>query len=70
MTYTVPYVCVHAGVFSQEREDALERERAAAACRLREACERYEAQMQADRLRLLADTGGAAQPGLHAHGFG
>lgn len=34
----------------------MERERASAAARLREACERYEAQMQAQRLRLAADT--------------
>lgn len=34
----------------------MERERASSASRLREACERYESQMQSARLRLLADT--------------
>jgi hypothetical protein len=41
----------------QDHEQALERERAAAASRLREACERYEGQMQTARMRLMADTG-------------
>lgn len=39
----------------QDQEDAVERERSAAASRLREACERYEQQMQVQRLRLVSD---------------
>jgi 5-azacytidine-induced protein 1 len=39
----------------QDQDDAVERERAAAAARLREACERYEQQMQVQRLRLVGD---------------
>lgn len=49
-----------AAMHLQDNEQALERERAAAASRLREACERYENQMQAGRMRLVADTGGWA----------
>jgi hypothetical protein len=40
----------------QDQDDAVERERAAAAARLREACERYEQQLQAQRLRLVSDS--------------
>jgi hypothetical protein len=47
-----------AAMLLQDHEQALERERASAASRLREACERYESQMQAGRMRLIADTGG------------
>lgn len=50
------YTVLHLLAPQQEQEDALEREHASSASRLREACERYESQMQAARLRLLADT--------------
>lgn len=39
----------------QQQEDAIERERCAAAARLCEASERWEAQLQASRMRLAAD---------------
>ncbi|KIY95866.1 hypothetical protein MNEG_12097 [Monoraphidium neglectum] len=39
----------------KDQDDAVERERAAAAARLGEACQRYEQQMQVQRLRLVAD---------------
>lgn len=58
--------CVHAYVIprppyttphnpKQDQDDAVERERAAAASRLREACERYKQQAQVQRLRLVGD---------------
>lgn len=40
---------------AQQQEDAVERERCAAAARLCEASERREAQLQASRMRLAAD---------------
>ncbi len=41
--------------YVQEQEDAIERERASAASRLREACERYETQLATQRARLGSD---------------
>jgi len=48
-------VCVHGVRLLQQQEEALEREHAAAACRLREASERWEGQLQATRMRLMAE---------------
>jgi 5-azacytidine-induced protein 1 len=39
----------------REQEDALDRERVASQNRLREASERYEQQLQSQRMRLIAD---------------
>jgi hypothetical protein len=39
----------------QQQDEAIERERAAAAARLCDASERWEAQLQASRMRLIAD---------------
>lgn len=39
----------------QQQDEVIERERAAAASRLCEASERWEAQLQASRMRLAAD---------------
>lgn len=46
--YTYPHT-------RQEAEEAVEKERAAAATRLREACERYEQQLAMQRMRLVSD---------------
>lgn len=42
-------------VHAQQQDEAIERERCAAAARLCEASERWEAQLQASRMRLVAD---------------
>jgi hypothetical protein len=47
-------LCCHPAVV-QQQEEAVERERCAAAARLCEASQRWEAQLQASRMRLAAD---------------
>lgn len=42
-------------MLAQETEEAVEQERAAAATRMREACERYEQQLTMQRMRLVSD---------------
>lgn len=55
MLTTAVCVCVHGVRLLQQQDQALEREHAAAACRLREASERWEGQLQATRMRLMAE---------------
>lgn len=45
----------HASSTMQEQEDAIDKERAAAQSRMRETVERYEQQMQIQRMRLVSD---------------
>lgn len=49
---------------TQLQEEALEHERAAAAARMRDASERWEAQLQATRMRLMSEYDIKVRPAL------
>jgi pyruvate-formate lyase len=55
----------HLPLCMQQQDEAIERERAAAAARLCDASERWEAQLQASRMRLIADYDMKVRPYPH-----